>query len=72
MRREEEEEEEIRMKVKGDLEMKEEQDGGDSGEFVGFFVSVSFILMFYNKGIRFFEVWEYFYLVFVRVGYYFN
>ncbi|XP_046515554.1 zinc finger BED domain-containing protein 2 [Equus quagga] len=72
MRREEEEEEETRMKTKGDLEMKEEQDGGDSGEPVGPFASAPPTPMPHNKGTRFSEAWEYFHLAPARAGHHPN
>lgn len=53
MRREEEEEERTRMKAKGDLEMKEEEEIDEKEELGGPFVSAMPISMPHNKGAGF-------------------
>lgn len=72
MRREEEEEERTRMKVKRDLEMKEEEEIGEKGELVGPFVSAMPTSMPHNKGVRVSEAWEYFHLAPARAGHHPN
>lgn len=72
MRREEVEEERTRMKAKGDLEMKEEEEIGEKGELVVPFVSATPTPMPHNKGTRFSEVWEYFHLAPARAGHHPN
>ncbi|XP_072821554.1 zinc finger BED domain-containing protein 2 [Vicugna pacos] len=72
MRREEEEEEAARTKAKGHLEMKEEEEVGETGEAVGPFASAMPTPMPHNKGTRFSEAWEYFHLAPARVGHHPN
>ncbi|XP_058428871.1 zinc finger BED domain-containing protein 2 [Marmota monax] len=61
MSREEVEEEATRIQVKGDLEMKKEEEICEAGE-LGPFVSTVPTLIPHNKGIRISEAWEYFHL----------
>lgn len=70
--REEEEEERSRMKAKGDLEMKVEEEMGEMGELIGPFVSAMPTPMPHNKGTRFSEAWEYFHLAPARAGHHPN
>lgn len=72
MRREEEEEERTRMKAKGDLEMKEEEEIDEKEELGGPFVSAMPISMPHNKGARVSEAWEYFHLAPARAGHHPN
>ncbi|XP_036789012.2 zinc finger BED domain-containing protein 2 [Manis pentadactyla] len=69
MRREEEEEEETRMKAKGDLDMKEEQETSERREPLAGAMPTP---VPHNKGSRFSEAWEYFHLAPVRVGHHPN
>ncbi|XP_004606785.1 zinc finger BED domain-containing protein 2 [Sorex araneus] len=73
MRREEEaERERTRMKAKGDLEMKEEEEISETGELVGPLVSAMPSPMPHHKGTRFSEAWEYFHLAPARAGHHPN
>ncbi|XP_008064782.1 zinc finger BED domain-containing protein 2 [Carlito syrichta] len=72
MRREEEEEEGARMKAKGDLEMKEEEEIGEMEEPVSPFASAMTTPTPHNKRTRFSEAWEYFHLAPARAGHHPN
>uniref|UniRef100_A0A8C3YNW5 Zinc finger BED-type containing 2 n=1 Tax=Catagonus wagneri TaxID=51154 RepID=A0A8C3YNW5_9CETA len=71
MRREEEEEEGNTMEAKGHLEVKEEEEIGET-ELVGPFASAVPTPMPHNKGSRFSEAWEYFHLAPARAGHHPN
>ncbi|XP_004456964.2 zinc finger BED domain-containing protein 2 [Dasypus novemcinctus] len=68
MRREEEEKEGMRVKAKGDLEMKEEEEISETGELVGPFMSAMPTPVPHSRGTRFSEAWEYFHLAPARAG----
>ncbi|XP_003483373.1 zinc finger BED domain-containing protein 2 [Sus scrofa] len=72
MRREEEEEEGTRMKAKGHLEVKEEEEVSETGELVGPLAGAVPTPMPHNKGSRFSEAWEYFHLAPARAGHHPN
>nr|XP_017202601.1 zinc finger BED domain-containing protein 2 [Oryctolagus cuniculus] len=72
MRQEEEEKDGTRLKAKGELEMKEEEEISETGELVGSFTSALPASMPQNRGSRFSEAWEYFHLAPARAGHHPN
>ncbi|KAM6222408.1 zinc finger BED domain-containing protein 2 [Rhynchocyon petersi] len=72
MNREEEEEEGTRVKAKGYLEMKEEEEMGETGELAVPLASAVPTPVPHNRGARFSEAWEYFHLSPPRAGHHPN
>ncbi|XP_075399583.1 zinc finger BED domain-containing protein 2 [Tenrec ecaudatus] len=71
MRREEDEDEGMRVKAKGDLDMKEEEIS-ETGELVGPLASAMPTPVSHHRGARFSEAWEYFHLAPARAGHHPN